>query len=146
MSSLSVIVNGQPQSIDSETRPTHLFQSDSNVVVCKINGELRDLWTDLKDGDHVESVSIDSPEGLAVLRHSTAHVMAQAVQDVFPETKLGIGPPITDGFYYDFEPEKAFTPDDLIKLESAMRKIIKAGPPSRHNRGRCVERACSRAL
>jgi len=97
------------------------------VVVCKVNGELRDLWTELKEGDLVESVSIESAEGLAVLRHSTAHVLAQAVQEVFPETKLGIGPPVTDGFYYDFDPEKPFTPDDLIKLESAMRKIIKAG-------------------
>jgi threonyl-tRNA synthetase len=95
--------------------------------VCKVNGELCDLWTDLKDGDVVESVSISSSEGLSVLRHSTAHVMAQAVQEVFPETKLGIGPPITDGFYYDFDPQKPFNPDDLEKLESAMRKIIKAG-------------------
>ena len=127
MSSLNVIVNGQSQQIDSETRPTHLFQEISNIVVCRINGELRDLWTELKNGDVIEGVSIDSPEGLAVLRHSTAHVMAQAVQEVFPETKLGIGPPVTDGFYYDFDPERPFTPEDLIKLESAMRKIIKAG-------------------
>ncbi len=127
MSSLTVIVNGQSQLIDSETRPTHLFQEISNIVVCRINGELRDLWTELKNGDVIEGVSIDSPEGLAVLRHSTAHVMAQAVQEVFPETKLGIGPPVTDGFYYDFDPERPFTPEDLIKLESSMRKIIKAG-------------------
>jgi threonyl-tRNA synthetase len=98
-----------------------------DVVVCKVNGELRDLWTQLHDGDVIESVSISSAEGVAVLRHSTAHVLAQAVQEVFPGTKLGIGPPITDGFYYDFDPEKPFTPDDLVKLESAMRKIIKAG-------------------
>jgi threonyl-tRNA synthetase len=97
------------------------------VVVCHINGELRDLWSDLKDGDAVESVSINSPEGLNVLRHSTAHVLAQAVQEVFPETKLGIGPPIRDGFYYDFDPKTPFTPADLEKLETAMRKIVKAG-------------------
>jgi len=127
MSQISVSVNGSPQQIDPETRPTHIFKEQSEVVVCKVNGDLRDLWTDLKDGDVVESVSISSPEGLSVLRHSTAHVMAQAVQEVFPETKLGIGPPITDGFYYDFDPEKPFNPDDLEKLESAMRKIIKAG-------------------
>ena len=127
MSQISVTVNGSKELIDPETRPTHIFAPISDVVVCKVNGELRDLWTDLQDGDVLESVLISSAEGLAVLRHSTAHVLAQAVQEVFPETKLGIGPPITDGFYYDFEPEKPFTPDDLEKLESAMRKIIKAG-------------------
>jgi len=127
MSQISVTVNGSKELIDPETRPTHIFAPISDVVVCKVNGELRDLWTDLHDGDVLESVLISSAEGLAVLRHSTAHVLAQAVQEVFSETKLGIGPPITDGFYYDFEPEKPFTPDDLEKLESAMRKIIKAG-------------------
>ena len=86
-----------------------------------------DLWSDLKDGDVVEGILISSPEGLAVLRHSTAHVMAQAVQQVFPGTRLGIGPPITDGFYYDFDPENAFNPQDLEKIESAMRKIVKEG-------------------
>ena len=127
MSQISVTVNGSKEVIDPETRPTHIFSAIDDVVVCKVNGELRDLWTDLKDGDVIESVLISSPEGLAVLRHSTAHVLAQAVQEVFPETKLGIGPPITDGFYYDFDPEKPFTPDDLVKLESSMRKIMKAG-------------------
>jgi threonyl-tRNA synthetase len=96
-------------------------------VVCKVNGQLRDLWTDLNDGDVVEGVSISSPEGLAVLRHSTAHVMAQAVQQTFAQTRLGIGPPITDGFYYDFDPQQPFTPEDLEKIESAMRKIVKDG-------------------
>ena len=127
MSQISVTVNSSQELIDPETRPTHIFAPITDVVVCKVNGELRDLWTDLKDGDVIESILISSPEGLVVLRHSTAHVLAQAVQDVFPETKLGIGPPITDGFYYDFDPEKPFTPDDLEKLESSMRKIIKAG-------------------
>jgi threonyl-tRNA synthetase len=75
----------------------------------------------------VESVAISSPDGLAVLRHSTAHVMAQAVQEVYANTRLGIGPPIKDGFYYDFDPESTFNPDDLVKIESAMRKIIKEG-------------------
>lgn len=127
MSQIKVTVDGVSSTIESDQRPTQIFAEKSEVVVCKVNGELRDLWTELKDGDLVESVSIDSPEGLAVLRHSSAHVLAQAVQEVFPQTKLGIGPPVTDGFYYDFDPEKPFTPDDLIKLESAMRKIIKAG-------------------
>jgi threonyl-tRNA synthetase len=124
---MKVIVNGSAQSIESDQKPTHLFASDPDVVVCQINGELKDLWSDLKEGDAVESVSINSPDGLNVLRHSTAHVLAQAVQEVFPETKLGIGPPIRDGFYYDFDPKTAFTPADLEKLETAMRKIVKAG-------------------
>jgi threonyl-tRNA synthetase len=127
MANISIVVDGKAQAIDSEIRPTQLFAEDSAIVVCKINGELKDLWSDLREGDEVVGISIGSPEGLAVLRHSTAHVLAQAVQEVFADTKLGIGPPITDGFYYDFDPEKPFTPDDLVKLESAMRKIVKAG-------------------
>ena len=111
---ITINVNGEQRSIASDQRPTHLFAEDASIVVCKINGQLRDLWTELSDGDEVEAIDITSPDGLAVLRHSTAHVLAQAVQEVFPETKLGIGPPITDGFYYDFDPEKAFTPDDLV--------------------------------
>jgi len=83
---------------------------------------LRDLWSDLKDGDVIESIGINSEEGLMVLRHSTAHVLAQAVQGTFPQTRLGIGPPIKDGFYYDFDPQRPFTPDDLTTLESAMKK------------------------
>jgi len=128
MSSLiAVTVDGLSREIEPDQRPTQLFADHNTVVVARINGELRDLWTELHAGDVVEAVEIDSPEGLAVLRHSTAHVLAQAVQEVFPETKLGIGPPIKDGFYYDFDPAKPFTPEDLEKLESAMRKIIKAG-------------------
>ena len=83
MSEISIVVDGNPQSIAPDQRPTHLYESDKSIVVCKINGELRDLWTELKEGDKVEGVSISSPEGLQVLRHSTAHVMAQAVQQVF---------------------------------------------------------------
>ncbi len=127
MSQILVTVDGSAVTIDSEQRPTQIFAENKEIVVCKINGALMDLWTDLKDGDLVEGISISSPEGLAVLRHSTAHVMAQAVQQVFPGTRLGIGPPITDGFYYDFDPENAFNPQDLEKIESAMRKIVKEG-------------------
>jgi threonyl-tRNA synthetase len=95
--------------------------------VCRVNGVLKDLWTELSEGDVVDSVLISSPDGLAVLRHSTAHVMAQAVQEVYANTRLGIGPPIKDGFYYDFDPTNTFNPDDLVKIESAMRKIVKEG-------------------
>jgi len=124
---IKITVDGKSQTITSDQKPTHLFEDQKDVVVCRVNGELKDLWIDLADGDLVESVLISSADGLNVLRHSTAHVLAQAVQEVFPQTKLGIGPPITDGFYYDFDPKNPFTPDDLEKLESAMRKIIKAG-------------------
>ena len=97
------------------------------VVVARINGELRDLATTLRDGDVVEAVAVDTPEGLAVLRHSTAHVLAQAVQDTFPDAKLGIGPPVRDGFYYDFSVERPFTPEDLKGLEKRMQEIVKSG-------------------
>ncbi len=127
MSQLLITVDGRAVSVAEDQRPTHLFSESKEIVVCKINGELKDLWTDLKDGDVIEGVSISSPEGLSVLRHSTAHVMAQAVQQVFSQTRLGIGPPITDGFYYDFDPERPFNPEDLEKIESAMRKIVKDG-------------------
>ncbi|MEI6406342.1 MAG: threonine--tRNA ligase [Actinomycetes bacterium] len=124
---ISITVNGEVQSVAGDQRPTHLFADQIEIVVCRINGQIKDLWTDLADGDVIEGIAITSAEGLAVLRHSTAHVLAQAVQEVFPTTKLGIGPPIVNGFYYDFDPEKAFTPEDLVKLESAMKKIVKAG-------------------
>ena len=103
MSELRVTVDGVATVVAADLRPTQIFGDRKEVVVCRINGELRDLWTDLADGDVLESVTIDSEDGLKVLRHSTAHVMAQAVQQIYPEAKLGIGPPITDGFYYDFE-------------------------------------------
>ena len=124
---ISVTIDGQVSQIAADQRPTHLYAERTNVVVARINGEIKDLWSELFEGDRVEAIEINSPEGLAVLRHSTAHVLAQAVQEIFPETKLGIGPPITDGFYYDFDPTRPFTPEDLEKLESAMRKIVKSG-------------------
>ena len=127
MSELKVTVDGVAAAIVVDQRPTQIFAERKDVVVCRINGELRDLWTDLADGDVVESVTIDSEDGLKVLRHSTAHVMAQALQQIYPEAKLGIGPSITDGFYYDFDPQDPFTPESLEKIESAMRKIVKEG-------------------
>ena len=87
--------------------------SDRSVVAMRVDGELKDLATTLTGTETVEPVHIDSPDGLSILRHSAAHVLAQAVQRLNPEAKLGIGPPITDGFYYDFEPEAPFTPEDL---------------------------------
>ena len=127
MSEIAITVDGHARKVEADQRPTHIFADQKEIVVCKVNGVLRDLWTDLSEGDAIEGISISSPEGLAVLRHSTAHVMAQAVQQVFAQTRLGIGPPITDGFYYDFDPQEPFNPDDLEKIESAMRKIVKEG-------------------
>ncbi|MFG2062960.1 threonine--tRNA ligase [Micromonospora sp. NPDC048871] len=104
------------------------------VVVRDPQGMLRDLdWSPAED-TVVEPVALNSPDGLNVLRHSTAHVLAQAVQDIFPEAKLGIGPPIDNGFYYDFSVDKPFQPDDLAKLEKRMQEIIKSGQRFRRRR------------
>jgi len=86
MSAIAIKVDGVSVSVEAETRPTQLFAERKEIIVCKVNGVLKDLWTELDDGDLVEAVSISSPEGLSVLRHSTAHVMAQAVQQVFAQT------------------------------------------------------------
>ncbi len=97
------------------------------VVVRAQDGSLKDLtWVPDEDTE-VEPVPMSSPDGLNVLRHSTAHVLAQAVQDVFPEAKLGIGPPIENGFYYDFSVDTPFNPDDLERIEKRMKEIIKSG-------------------
>ncbi|MGA3155199.1 MAG: threonine--tRNA ligase [Streptosporangiaceae bacterium] len=96
-------------------------------LAARINGALRDLGTALSDGDAVEPVTLASPDGLAILRHSTAHVLAQAVQELFPEAKLGIGPPVENGFYYDFDVPRPFGPDDLKAIEQRMRQIVRQG-------------------
>jgi threonyl-tRNA synthetase len=101
--------------------------TDRSVVAMRVNGELRDLATTVTDKDTVEPVTIDSADGLNILRHSAAHVTAQAVQQINPEAKLGIGPPITDGFYYDFDVEVPFTPEDLKAIDKAMERIIRQG-------------------
>jgi threonyl-tRNA synthetase len=104
-----------------------LVGNDRSVVVVRVNGELTDLDQPLHDGDEVEQVSVESADGLFVLRHSAAHVLAQAVQDLFPRTRLGIGPPITDGFYYDFSAEEPFTAEDLGQLQKRVVAICKSG-------------------
>ena len=113
--------------VTTGTTAGDLFDGDRDVVVARVNGQLRDLAWALADGDAVEPVTADSPDGRAVIRHSTAHVMAQAVQQAFPEAKLGIGPPVENGFYYDFQVDRGFTPDDLKSIESRMRDIVKQG-------------------
>ncbi|TFD89067.1 threonine--tRNA ligase [Cryobacterium serini] len=101
--------------------------TDRSVVAMRVNGELKDLAATVLPTDAVEPISINSLDGLSILRHSAAHVLAQAVQTVNPTAKLGIGPPITDGFYYDFDVEVPFTPDDVKSLEKAMDRIIRQG-------------------
>ncbi|MDH2416463.1 threonine--tRNA ligase [Nocardioides sp. CER19] len=103
-----------------------LFADDPSIIAARVNGALKDLSYDVAEGDEIEGVAIDSPDGRDILRHSTAHVLAQAVQQLFPEAKLGIGPPIQDGFYYDFDVPTPFVPEDLVKIESLMKKIVKA--------------------
>ena len=124
---MSVTVDGAPVTVQAGTTGAELYAGRRDVVVVRVDGELRDLHLPVVDGMSVEAVTIDSPDGMAVLRHSTAHVLAQAVQQVNPAAKLGIGPPITDGFYYDFDVETPFTPEDLKALEKAMQRIVKAG-------------------
>jgi threonyl-tRNA synthetase len=118
---------GTEREVTTGTTASDLYAGDPSVVVARVNGELRDLSSELHDGDVVEPVSADSEDGLMVIRHSAAHVMAQAVQQAFPAAKLGIGPPIENGFYYDFDVPQAFTPDDLKAIEARMRVIVKQG-------------------
>ena len=124
---ISIRINGESKEVDPATTGVQLFEDDKNIVAVKINGIDRDLYTPLKDGDNVEPIALDSADGLAIMRHSATHVMAQAVQDLFPDAKLGIGPVIKDGFYYDFDVKQPFTPDDLKRIEKQMQKIIKEG-------------------
>nr|WP_093182583.1 threonine--tRNA ligase [Sanguibacter gelidistatuariae] len=124
---VTITLDGEQTTVTTGTTAAELFTERRDVVVVRIAGELKDLATELVDGAVVESVTIDSPDGLAVLRHSAAHVLAQAVQQVNPSAKLGIGPPITDGFYYDFDVAEPFTPEDLKALEKAMMRIVKEG-------------------
>ena len=120
------------------------------MIAARVNGELRDLARPVADGDVVEPVVDQRPDGRAILRHSTAHVMAQAVQDLFPEAKLGIGPPIENGFYYDFDVRRSrSSPDDLKPIEKRMRADRQAGPallPPGGQRRRGAGRAGRRAV
>jgi threonyl-tRNA synthetase len=113
------------RTVPAGTTAGELFDNDGAVVAVRVGGELKDLSYAVSDGDHISPVTLNSEEGLTTLRHSTAHVLAQAVQDLFPEAKLGIGPPIENGFYYDFDVARTFHPDDLERIEKRMREIIK---------------------
>jgi len=124
---LHITLAGSEHVVEEGTTAGQALAGQPRAIAAWVNGELTDLAAVLGDGDEVEPVGIDSPDGLNILRHSTAHVLAQAVQDLFPEAKLGIGPPIENGFYYDFDVPAAFTPDDLKKIEQKMRQIVKQG-------------------
>ena len=121
---ITLIVDGEETKVTTGTTGAELFFERRDVVVARVNGELKDLDQPLPEDAEIEGVTIDSPDGLNVLRHSTAHVMAQAVQQLRPDAKLGIGPYITDGFYFDFDVAEPFTPEDLKTLEKMMLKII----------------------
>ena len=132
MSDLRVIIerdSAEPEErvVTTGTTAAELFEGERSVVAARVGGELKDLAYAVADGDRVEPVDITSQDGLDILRHSTAHVMAQAVQELFPDAKLGIGPPIKDGFYYDFDVERPFTPEDLKAVEKKMQEIQKRG-------------------
>jgi threonyl-tRNA synthetase len=123
---VSIVLDGQKQQVPAASTGFTLF-TEKNIVAMKVNSEPRDLAHNVQEGDVVEAITIDSQDGLNILRHSAAHVLAQAVQNINPEAKLGIGPPIKDGFYYDFDVENPFTPEDLKALEKEMERIIRAG-------------------
>jgi threonyl-tRNA synthetase len=131
---LHLTLAGREHVVEAGTTAAGLLAPDGatgtaarRVIAARVNGELRDLATPLADGDQVEPVELASPDGRAILRHSTAHVLAQAVQDLFPHAKLGIGPPVENGFYYDFDVPQPFGPDDLKAIEQRMRAIVRQG-------------------
>jgi len=123
---LNITLDGQPLQIAAGSDGFKLF-TERTIVAQRVNGALKDLAHQLSEGDIVEGVAVSSPDGLNILRHSTAHVLAQAVQNINPEAKLGIGPPVTDGFYYDFDVETPFSPEDFKAIEKEMNRIVQAG-------------------
>jgi threonyl-tRNA synthetase len=129
MADIRLTIDGSPRVAAAGTTVGELFaEAGIDAVVARAaDGALRDLAWAPADGEQIQSVPIDSEDGRAVLRHSTAHVLAQAVQDLFPDAKLGIGPPILNGFYYDFDVAEPFTPEDLDRLEARMREIVAEG-------------------
>ena len=127
MPTFDLVIDGQATTIEAGTTGTAWYAGDRSVVAIKVDGTPRDLDTELEAGTRVEAIALDSPDGLDILRHSATHVLAQAVQDVFPDVDLGIGPFITDGFYYDFGNIDAVTPELLRDLEKRMKRIVKEG-------------------
>jgi len=124
---MPLTVDGVERSVEQGTTAADLFADRPDVVVARVDGALWDLARVLPEGASVEAVTISEPDGLMVLRHSTAHVLAQAVQQINPDAKLGVGPPIENGFYYDFDVATPFTPEDLKELEKVMQRIQREG-------------------
>lgn len=127
MPSINATIDGVERQVDQGATGLDVYADRRDVVVMRVAGELRDLASEIQSDDVVEAVLVSEPDGLTVLRHSTTHVLAQAVQQLRPDAKLGIGPFITDGFYYDFDVAEPFTPEDLKALEKAMQRIVKEG-------------------
>ncbi len=131
MSEVRIVVGAPNDQVErmvgAGTTAADIFAEDRNIVAARVDGQLRDLAHSLSDGAVVEPVTIDSPDGRSILRHSTAHVMAQAVQELYPQARLGIGPPVENGFYYDFDVPEPFNPEDLKRIEKRMQAIVKEG-------------------
>jgi len=124
---LRITLAGGEHVTEAGTTAGDLLDGSTGVIAARVNGVARDLAHVLADGDTVEPIAVTDDEGRAIMRHSAAHVMAQAVQELFPEARLGIGPPVENGFYYDFDVDKPFAPEDLKKIEARMRQIVKQG-------------------
>jgi threonyl-tRNA synthetase len=138
---LHVTLAGREHVVEAGTTAGALLD-DPAAIAARVNGEPRDLAWQLSDGDAVEPVEAGSQDGLQIMRHSAAHVLAQAVQALFPDAKLGIGPPVENGFYYDFDVRHPFSPEDLKKIEQRMRQIVQQGQVFRR---RAVTEAEARA-
>ncbi len=125
---IRVTVDGSERAVPVGTTAGDGLAADGvGVVAAMVNGQPRDLACELREGDVVAPIRVDSEQGRAIVRHSCAHVMAQAVQEQFPKARLGIGPPVENGFYYDFDVPSPFTPEDLTRIEKRMREIVKQG-------------------
>ena len=134
----------EERTVTTGTKAWELFTDDADVVAARVDGELRDLAHELADGDEVEPVAIDSADGRDILRHSTAHVLAQAVQQLWPEAKLGIGPPIENGFYYDFDVDDPVPPGGPRQARDRDAQDHQGEPAvraPRHHRRRGARRA-----
>ncbi len=127
MAEIRAQIDGEEVSFEAGTTGTEFFKDQRTIIAMRVNGEAKDLCLEIPQGATVEGIDISSDEGLAILRHSCTHVMAQAVQDINPQVNLGIGPPVKDGFYYDFGNVDPFTPEDLKEIEKRMKRIVKEG-------------------
>lgn len=127
MAEIRAQIDGEEVSFEAGTTGTEFFKDQRTIIAMRVNGEAKDLYLEIPQGATVEGIDISSDEGLAILRHSCTHVMAQAVQDINPQVNLGIGPPVKDGFYYDFGNVDPFTPEDLKEIEKRMKRIVKEG-------------------